>query len=116
MAGTNDAALLQAAEDIFTHVGTDIDAVFYPTKGDPVAVKINLEKEGGDEPDGYSTKASGEKLTIEGPRHILGKVPVAATQNRAGEKFILADGTTYEVTGINESDEFFVTCAVRICK
>ena len=115
MAGLNDAALLQAAEDIFYHVGTDIDAVFYPTNGDPVPCKVNLEKEGGEEPDGYSTKATGEKLTIEGPRHVLGKIPVGKTPNRAGEKFILDDGTTFEVTGILESDGFFVTCSVKVC-
>jgi len=116
MAGQNDAALLKAAEDIFSHIGSDIAATYYPNDGDPVNCKINLEKENQAEPDGFNTQARGERLTLECPRHILGKIPVARTQGRNGEKFVVDDGTTFEVTGIADSDEFFVTCLIKVCE
>ena len=110
----NDAALFQAAEDIFDHLGDD--ATFYPLNGDPITCKVNLDKDGQNEPDGFTTQARGEQITLEGPRHILGKIPVAKTEKRDGEKFEMSDGTIYEVIGILESDNFFVTCSVRVCK
>jgi len=108
----NDAALTAAATDIFYHLGDD--ATYYPTNGDPIPCKVNVEKESGDEPDGFVTQAKGEQITLEGPRHILGKVPVAHTPNRAGERFVMTDGTTYEVWGVVDADAFFVTVNVRL--
>ena len=110
----NDAALKQAGVDIFYHLGDD--AIFYPTAGDPVPCKVNIEKEGANEPDGFVTQARGEQITIEGPRHILGKIPIARTPGRDGERFVTDNGTIYEVYGVLESDEFFVTCSVKVCE
>lgn len=108
----NDAALTAAAEDIFNHLGDD--ATFYPTDGDPITCKVNVEKESGNEPDGFITQAKGEQITLEGPRHILGKIPVAKTPNRAGEKFIMdGSGAIYEVYSIIDADAYFVTAIVR---
>jgi hypothetical protein len=108
----NDAALLQAAEDIFDHLGDD--ATFYPLDGDPITCKVDLDKEGQNEPDGFTSQARGEQITLEGPRHTLGKIPVAKTATRDGERFVMDDGTVYEVLGILDSDNFFVTCSVRV--
>ena len=114
----NESALQQAAEDIFLHLGEA--AVFYPTDGPPVSCKINVEKDIQNEPDGFTTQARGEQITIEGLIRILGKIPVARTPNRAGEKFIVQipniGAVTYEVRGIAESDERFVTCNVKVCE
>lgn len=108
----NDAALEQVAADIFYHLGDD--AVFYPTDGDPVPCKVNVEMESHNEPDGYTMQAKGEQITVEGLRHILGKIPVARTPNREGEKFIMDDtDIVYEVQAIIESDDRFVTCGVK---
>jgi len=116
MAGLNETALIQAVEDIFSHIGSDIVATYYPTDGDPIPCKVNVERESGDEPDGYTMKAKGEAITLECPRHILGKIPVAHTPNRDGEKFIVDDGTVFEVYGIQDADEYFVTCSVKVCE
>ena len=110
----NDAALLTAAENIFYHLGDD--ATFYPLDGDPITCKVNLDKDGQNEPDGFTTQARGEQTTLEGPRHTLGKVPVAKTAKRDGERFIMDDGTIYEVLGILETDNFFVLCSVGVCE
>ena len=114
----NDAALALAGENVFYHLGDD--ATFYPTDGDPVLCKVNVEKEGANEPDGYTTQARGEQITLEGPRHILGKIPIARTPGRDGERFVMETGkdagTVYEVFGILDSDEFFVTCSVKVCE
>jgi hypothetical protein len=111
----NDAALEQAGVDIFYHLGDD--ATFYPTAGDPVPCKVNVEKEGTNEPDGFAMQARGEQITLEAQRSVLGKIPVARTPNRAGEKFVMdADGLVYEVYGILDSDEFFVTSSVKVCE
>ena len=116
MAGLNDDALRQAAEDIFANIGSDIAATYYPTDGDPVSCKVNVEKESGNEPDGFQMQLKGESITLECPRHVLGKIPIARTPNRDGEKFIVDDGTVYEVVGIQDADEFFVTCSVKVCE
>jgi len=114
----NESALRQAADDIFYHLGED--AVFYPTDGPPVSCKVNVEKDGQNEPDGFTTQARGEQITIEGLIRILGKIPVAKTPNRDGEKFIVqmpnVGAITFEVKGIAASDERFVTCNVKVCE
>jgi hypothetical protein len=110
----NDAALLQATDDVFYHLGDD--ATFYPLDGDPIVCKVDIAKDGQNEPDGFTSQARGEQITLEGPRHTLGKVPVAKTAKRDGEKFIMDDGTIYEVLGIQETDNFFVLCSVRVCE
>ena len=110
-----ESALQKAEEDIFNHLGDG--ATYYPNSGDPVSCMVDVGKEGQNEPDGYALKARGEQTTIEGLIRILGKIPVPRKQNRAGETFVMTESRiTWEVTGILESDDRFVTCSVKELK
>ena len=89
------------------------EAVFTPQVGDPVSVNVIFEQEEYSEPDGIQTTVSGLQYRIEALISDLGQIPVAATSTRAGDFFTIND-IDYEVTGISDRDNKFITCAVRL--
>jgi len=108
---TDEATLQAAMVDVFDHLGTD--AVFQPIDGDPIPCKVNLTRETSAEPDGFNVQTVGEQIFIEALISVIGKIPIAKRPNAEGEKFTVS-GVVYEVVGISESDDYFVTSSVKI--
>jgi len=94
----------QAAEDIFNQIGQD--AVFTPSAGDPVACKVNIERDVDLEPHGYDSQVWGRGITIEAILSILGKEP------DQDENFTVEE-TEYTVQTVQENDGRFVKMVVK---
>jgi hypothetical protein len=116
MAGI-DAVFQNAADAIFDRLG--VDAVFYPSNGDPISCKVDLDFEAQGEPGGFATKVHTEVVSIEGPRHIIG-IPKGTRQGRNGDYFEIIDttsdhyGNKYEVKGMIEFDKYFAKASVKL--
>jgi hypothetical protein len=86
--------------------------IFTPAVGDPVSCQIRFDKELLSGPDGLETIITDEELRIKVIRSEVGQIPVPRTPTRPGDIFTL-DSIDYEVSGIVDQDNVFVTCAVQ---
>ena len=85
---------------------------YIPAVGDPVSLRIRIDKHEFQEPDGLTTTVSGDEIRAKVLISEIGQEPVSKTPNRAGD--ILSVGwVNYEITEVVEKDNSFYTCAVR---
>lgn len=119
----------QAADDIYLHFDIElpwISAALFVSlddDGNPVGSPVDLdginrggvifEQEQFDSPDGFETRVTEMQNRVEAVLVDLGKVPVARTPTRAGDYFTI-NAIDWEVTGIDEASNSFVTCSVKI--
>ena len=110
MASTMSEAVADAMVDLWVlaaEAGT-----YTPAVGDPVSVKVRIDKETLTEPDGLEMLVIGEEIRAKALLDEIGQDPVARTPSRIGDSFTVGS-TVYEVTAIVEKDNHFVTCAVK---
>ena len=107
----------QAAIDINMFMETGLpwvdQAVFTPQVGDPVSLNVIFEKEEVYTPDDYRTRISDQKYRVEMLYADIGQIPIARTPTRPGDIFLIND-IEYEVTMIENQNNSFVVCTVRL--
>ena len=84
-----------------------------PQVGDPVSLNVIFEKEEVYSPDDFSTRISDQKYRVEMLYADIGQIPIAKTPNMPGDFFTI-DSLVYEVTEIENRNNLFLTCAVRL--
>lgn len=93
----------QAATDIFNKLG--VDGVYHPNVGDPVSLKVNVEKGNILSPDDFEMQTWQPGITIEAILENLGKEPDI-------DETIVVGSTTYTVASVIENDGRF--CKVEV--
>jgi len=89
---------LRAAFEKLSGIDPDLrDAVYHPSSGDPVALRIHVRREQQLQPDGFTAEVQALATTVEAILEDLGKEP------ERGETFE-TPGETFTVKGIVSND------------
>jgi hypothetical protein len=96
------------ASDLINDDDFSVDAVFYPTVGDSVSLKIWFDQDFEGHPGGFYQRTSGHQKTVE---YLLSDIGRMAYPN---EQFVFS-GATYEVIAPieNETDGRFAKAVVK---
>ena len=105
-------AVSAAMSDLWDFAGDT--GTFTPVVGSPSAdIQIRIDREILSGPDGVETVVTDEEIRAKMLlSDIGGVIPVPLTPTRAGDEITIGSDT-YEITGIVDQDNHFVTCAVR---
>ena len=105
-------AVASAMSDLWDFAGDIGD--FIPAAGDPFkGIQIRIDREILSGPDGLETIVTDEEIRAKILlSDIGGIIPVPFLPTVPGDKITIGSNT-YEITGIIDQDNHFVTCAVR---